>query len=293
MSSQLRSGLRSMSRELIKAAAFVDSARGRSEPRDVVFLMYHRVTGDTGLELDLPWDTFQAQMELLAAGGRVRSLDDALALLASPSPRPRDPEPWYVLTFDDAYEDFFTAAFPLLSRLGLPSTLYVPTGFIDDPKALPLTSPPDDHFVALRPCTWDMLRSLHGSPLVTLGSHTHSHRELPSLSDDEVVREIELALERFGDELGFRPVHFAYPRGAWDERCERIVGRYHRSMALIEGGTAVATGFSPGRIPRMGIGRSDGMRWFRPKLRGRLDSEERLKAQLKGVGKEKGRGYAR
>ena len=37
-----------------------------------------------------------------------------------------------VLTVDDGYRDFYDVAFPILKKHGLPATLYVTTGFIND-----------------------------------------------------------------------------------------------------------------------------------------------------------------
>lgn len=39
-----------------------------------------------------------------------------------------------LLTFDDAYKDFLTNAFPVLNRMGLPVTLFVPTAYPDNPS---------------------------------------------------------------------------------------------------------------------------------------------------------------
>ena len=39
---------------------------------------------------------------------------------------------WVCLTFDDGYRDNYTLAYPMLKRLGVPFTVYVTTGFIDN-----------------------------------------------------------------------------------------------------------------------------------------------------------------
>jgi peptidoglycan/xylan/chitin deacetylase (PgdA/CDA1 family) len=41
-----------------------------------------------------------------------------------------------LLTFDDAYGDFLEHAWPVLERHGVPATLFVPTGYPDDPTSV-------------------------------------------------------------------------------------------------------------------------------------------------------------
>ena len=69
--------------------------------------------------------------------------------------------------------------------------------------------------------TWDMLKELNKDPLVTIGSHTHSHPFLPSLSREGAKREMIDGLKRIKKMLGTEPEFFAYPygfKGAADER---------------------------------------------------------------------------
>lgn len=55
------------------------------------------------------------------------TLDEATARLAAPA----KPNPFVVLTFDDAYRDNLEFALPILRRHEAPFTLYVPTAFVD------------------------------------------------------------------------------------------------------------------------------------------------------------------
>ena len=64
--------------------------------------------------------------ELLARDYYVASLDEALDAVVRKQPLP---ERAVLLTFDDAYRDFETNAWPTLKRYGLPATLFVPTAY--------------------------------------------------------------------------------------------------------------------------------------------------------------------
>ena len=100
-------------------------------------LTYHRV----GLPDRVPWDDpslisatpqeFARQMEYLAARRRVLSLTELLAVRRGSMELPPGA---VAVTFDDAYEDFAEHAWPVLRRLDLPVTLFVPTAYPDSPE---------------------------------------------------------------------------------------------------------------------------------------------------------------
>lgn len=61
--------------------------------------------------------------------------------------------------------------------------------------------------------SWDDLRDLSRSPLVTIGAHTVTHPALASLTADAVVAEMVGSRRRLESELGRRVNHFAFPFG--------------------------------------------------------------------------------
>lgn len=95
-------------------------------------LTYHRVGEesesrhlDPSLISAAP-NQFERQMHLLAEEYRPVSLEDVIQAVDGRGPLP----PRAVLvTFDDAYHDFATNAWPILRRLSIPVVLFVPTGF--------------------------------------------------------------------------------------------------------------------------------------------------------------------
>lgn len=260
--------------------------RAFSTPKKSAFsiLMYHRVTGDVNVELDIPFELFRRQMEWLKANGSVISYPDALEMLLSGKP----PEKLhYVLTFDDAYEDFYTHVMPLLRELQLPATLFVPTEFIDHPDRNPLSRavPGAER---LTPMSWDQLREAAAEPLVTLGSHTHTHPELPSLTDTQIEEEMQRSAERFQQELGFVPEHFAYPRGRWDSRVIDTIQPYCTTATIVGGALASGKNARPYAIPRVPVRRSDGWKWFVQRAQGRLALEDQLIGWVKKAKRAKG-----
>lgn len=260
-------------------SSFITGFRKPSE--SIVFLMYHRVTGDVNLELDLPFEVFQKQMEMLSKDYEVISFDTAISYLqagqVSSSSRPR-----VVITFDDAYEDFYYKVLPVLEQYSFPATLYVPTGFIDNPDAAPVSVKDESSFL-LKPMTWDMLREVHQHRLVTLAAHSHGHEEYSSLSPEAIQEDVEISATRVEEELGARFDHFAYPRGRWNETAEVAVKPFYKTVTLVGGAGVRPSNFNPYRIPRVPVIRSDGLFWFSARIRGRLVYEQRILNLVKGV----------
>jgi peptidoglycan/xylan/chitin deacetylase (PgdA/CDA1 family) len=254
------------------AAAAADTVR--RPPRGVVVLIYHRVGGGSGLELDLPVDLFEAQAEALTASGRVVSLGDALELLAGRVDRGRgaagtDP---VVITFDDGTADFVEHALPVLERHGLPVTLYAATTFID--KGRPFEGDG-------QPLSWRSLADACATGLVDVGSHTHGHRLLDRLPPDQVDDELDRSIELIGEHLGRPPLDFAYPKAVpGSAEADRAVRQRFRSAALAGTRPNPFGATDPFRLARSPIQRSDGMRWFERKVHGGMAVEDGLRRTL-------------
>jgi peptidoglycan/xylan/chitin deacetylase (PgdA/CDA1 family)/glycosyltransferase involved in cell wall biosynthesis len=104
---------------------------------------------------------------------------------------------------------------------------------------LGVTSPnrqPEDRAVL----TWDELRRMATSKLVTVGAHTVTHPILTHLDRENVRCEIEESSQRIAQELQ-RPVHyFAYPNGAYNATAQGVVRQAGLVACESKGG-----GFNP------------------------------------------------
>lgn len=240
-------------------------------------LAYHLVGAGTGSPVDLPLATFRRQMEELAASGRVIALDEAGE---SGDAGDADQGPSVVVTFDDAYRSFRTHAFPVLSDLALPVTLYVPTGFVSRETPGPLAGARD-----LPALDWSELAELEASGLVTVGSHTHTHPDLDTLARaDAGAARAELAHSKeLLEERLDRPVeHFAYPRARASAAAEREVRALYRSAVVAGGRVNQPHRFDPYRISRVPV-RRDMPESLKPLLSRSLVLEEALAAAARGL----------
>lgn len=60
---------------------------------------------------------------------------------------------------------------------------------------------------------WDEIRSMAADPLVTIGAHTKGHFAISKLSEARAHDEMVGGADRLEQELGQRPIHFAFPYG--------------------------------------------------------------------------------
>lgn len=132
---------------LIRAVGDRIAPAGKGKGR-LCILSYHRVLAADNpfLDQEPTVSTFRWQMELLAECFNVLPLHVAVDMLAKDRMPPRA----VCITFDDGYRSFHELALPILKNLGLPATVFISSGYINQTnmwndriieamKALPVT----------------------------------------------------------------------------------------------------------------------------------------------------------
>lgn len=289
---------RSLALRTIKTVAAAGD-RVRPPADGVVVLIYHRVGGGSGTEVDLSPEAFDEQMAWLAGTGRVVSLDAAVDLLDPPAaiagtatapaddgvaagPGPDgaagitapagDP---IVVTFDDGTADLAEFATPVLVRHGVPATVYLATKFVDEGIAFP-----DDG----TPLSWAAARDMAATGLVTFGSHTHGHLLLDRLPPAEAIDELDRSRRLIEDEIGAPAHHFAYPKAvAASPEVEPLVRERYRSAALGGNRPNPYGGTDVHRLSRTAVQVSDGNEYFVRKARGGMALEDSIRRAVNRV----------
>lgn len=229
-------------------------------------LCYHLVGGGTGSVVDLPVDSFVRQLDALERMAVVVPLEELAGprRVSASGARPR-----VALTFDDAFRNFADVVWPILETRRLPATLFAPTGFLNRSHPGPLAG-----LESAPPVSWPWLRQAGESPLLTVGSHTRTHRDLRSLPPGRLADEVGGSRRELEDRLGLPVDSFCYPRALWNERVEEVVGE-HYSLAVIGGGRRLTPASHPLRIHRTSV-RRDSPLPVRDWIRARIWLEEAL-----------------
>lgn len=191
----LQKMIRHLSKFLL-AAMLLFHGSARASDVSAVVLMYHRFG-----EAKYPTtNTTLAQLDVHIAYLRqnnfnVVALETVVQALKAEKPLPPKT---VAITIDDAYKSVMTEGFPRFQKAGFPFTVFVATAAVDNKYTDIMT--------------WDDLRALKAAG-VTLGGHSHAHPHAPSLSADDVARDLETMKARFQAELNFMPTLYAHPYG--------------------------------------------------------------------------------
>ncbi|ARP73978.1 polysaccharide deacetylase [Streptomyces pluripotens] len=224
-------------------------------------LMYHSVAAAPNRAtraLSVAPEAFAQQMALIGDLGLTPVTTAALAgCWRSGRPLPARP---VLITFDDGYEGVHRHALPVLARLGFPATLFVSTGWIRGEYD---TGGGLDTML-----DWRQVRDL-SSAGVEIGGHSHTHPQLDQLDDGTLHGELDRCTEVVADELGSRPVSFAYPYGYSSRRVRQAVRDSGYGQALAVGNGLAHHRQGPYALLRLTVRRGTGVEEFERLLHGR------------------------
>ncbi len=229
----------------------------RSRPGPLV-LEYHAVSETWEADLAVTPAQLRRQLEWLVRHGYTGVTFSEAVLSASPGRT-------VVVTFDDAYLSVLELAYPILSSLGLPGTVFAVTDFAEDGRPLRWARRKAWRGEAfeqeLRGMNWAQLAQLADAGW-EIGSHTRTHPRLTQISDAALARELRESREACELALGRPCRSLAYPFGDTDARVVAQVAEAGYEAAAIE----VLAPLEPLLWPRVGIYRPDSMGRFRLKV---------------------------
>ncbi len=127
-----------------------------------------------------------------------------------------------VITFDDGFENNLDAVEALIDREML-ATWFIVTGAVGQVPHWEDSGRPKGRILG-----GSNLRDMRAAGM-EIGSHSVNHCKLPTLTDSQLALEVTQSKCTLEDILASPVKSFAYPYGAWDERCEIAVARagYH------------------------------------------------------------------
>ncbi len=209
-----------------------------------VILQYHHIATNTPESTSLRPDLFRRQMAFLRDHGfQVWPLSRLVEALQSEHPLP---DGVVAITFDDAYDDIYTTAAPILKQFGFSFTVFVSTEYVQRRQRGYMT--------------WDDLRALQkqgGSLANHSHSHTHLLRQIAGESNlqwqKRVTNEIEQAQTLLEQETATTHRYFAWPYGEYSESLVKLIQQMGYLGFGQQSGAVSKAHLQSGIIPRFPI----------------------------------------
>ena len=104
-----------------------------------------------------------------------------------------------LITIDDAFESFYTEAWPYLKENKIPFILFVSTEPVGKNGYM----------------TWSQIKEIEKEDFVFIGNHSHSHEYLVKYNFEKFKEDIDLSINIFKEKIGYNPIFFSYPFGEY------------------------------------------------------------------------------
>lgn len=222
--------------------------RGKNKLINVIY--YHDIVKCNGCSFQQTnIGVFKRHMEYIISNGyKTLRFDDLNDVTIKYNPKS------VLIVFDDGWKSNYTEIFEYMKSKGIKYNVYLTINEIDNnPDYL----------------TWKQVREMHESGLVGFGAHTFNHVDASIIDNIDSDIEFNHANEKFKHELGYLPVDFCYPYGAYTEESNKFLilntpyKRIYTSRMMysyIQDGKVI--------FGRNGISNDDSMKVFKSKLKG-------------------------
>lgn len=194
----------------------IDTSHWLTSEDEIKFpiLMYHSLTESEGNTLKVPPHEFKEHLAWLKEEDYYMLTPEEAYLVLTENKKPAEKIVW--VTLDDGYLNNYTEGFPILKELMSHATINYITSKLGS----------DSYF------SLDNMKEMDRSSEVSIESHTVSHLDLNTLSDEQITSELKESKEWLESELDKTISVLCYPAGRYDERVERIAEETGYQMAL-------------------------------------------------------------
>jgi peptidoglycan/xylan/chitin deacetylase (PgdA/CDA1 family) len=226
--------------------------------------MYHKVAGSMPDSLTTTADMLELELAYLAEKGyQTISFLDLKESVETGKNLPKKP---VIITFDDAYVNFRTHALPVLQRLQLKATLFVPVAFMGKTN---LWDHGNEKILSV-----EELKQIQDDGKIEIGIHSFLHRSYAEMAPEDMKEDLENCFNT----LAFHHIRtsrvLAYPYGGYPKKDTELKDLMKELFKKMDLWFAVRIGNRINPIPlkdryeikRIDIRGTDSFRTFRTKL---------------------------
>lgn len=199
--------------------------------------MYHFILDDYGDNLDvenfLKPSTLEEQLKYIVDNGYetvfVNEIED-LSNYTKP----------VALTFDDCFVYFYNNAFPLLKKYNQKASIYIICDYVNGPNYL----------------TTEQIQEMVDSGIISVQTHTLTHRKLSTLSLAEMEKEIVESKKYLEKTYNISVDTMCYPSGDYDQKVLNLTKENYTYGLAMTGGVYYSNKHNLYEIPRIYANRS-------------------------------------
>ena len=159
------------------------------DDKGVIVLMYHRFEENKYPSTNIKIADFVKHLDLIKNNNfKFINANEFKASLKNEKDKKK-----ILLTIDDAFSSFYNQAWPILKKDRIPFILFVNTREVGSYGYM----------------NWEQIKEISKEDFVHIGNHGYSHDYLVDKSDEEIIEDINLAINDFEKNLGYNSNFFS------------------------------------------------------------------------------------
>ena len=227
----------------------------------IPILMYHSIS-DGNNSLSVSIKNFEKQMKFMFNNGyKTINFNDLNNVYDDIVNEGR--KKYFIITFDDGYEDIYINALPILKKYNFNSVCFFVPDFIGEYN---IWDEDREDFIKLNLMNIEQVKQWHSHDM-SIGGHTSSHKNLNIISFDEKLYQIKNPKIFFNEKLSINIDSFSYPFGQYDDASLKIVKENYDFAVTTKRSRYIKDKFELCKLPRIPINKNDSIIKFYLKIK--------------------------
>ena len=219
---------------------FLNFSNVNSKNNEKIVLMYHRIDEPKHPSTSISLDLFKSQMQYLK---KKNYIVDSIRNIKDFSDKQSSQKKVYI-TFDDGFLSIYKKAYPILSELKFPFSIFISTSFISQNN--------NNDFM-----NWKIIKNLKKNN-VEIYSHGHTHESFLKMSIEAVKEDILISESILKSELNISNKLISFPYGESNESIKNLLRdiKYETAFGQHSGVINIESDFL--NLPRFAINENFG-----------------------------------
>ena len=213
-----------------------------SSSNKVPILMYHSIIDND--EHSISIESFKKQMHLMKTMGYQTIKFNELK---------ENNEKKFIITFDDAYENVFINAFPILRKLGFNAVCFIVANKIGHYNDWDKNK---NKFKKMKIMNFEQINEWLKNGF-SIGSHTLDHVDLTKLNRNDKIDQIVNSKKHLNRLFNTEIDTFAFPFGSYDDETQNIINEYYDYAVTTKRSRFVKNKFNNKLLPRVPVSKND------------------------------------